>query len=45
MHSFFEDTIYGAYLADMQFKSKFNKDLDFRYELLIFVANMHGFFL
>ena len=43
MHSPFIDNIWGADLADMQLKSRFDKD--FYDVLLIFIANMRGLFL
>ena len=36
VYSRFKDNIWGAELADMQIISKFNKELDFYYGLLIF---------
>ena len=45
VYSAFKDNIWGADLADMQLISKFNKDLNFYYVLLTFLANMHGLFL
>ena len=44
VYSEFKDNIWAADLADMQLISKF-KELDFYYMLLIFTANMLGFFL
>ena len=41
----FKDNILGSDLADMQLISKFNKDLDFYYALLIFSVNILGSFL
>ena len=45
VYSTFKGNIWGADLADMQLISTFNKDLDFYYVLLIFLANMLGLFL
>ena len=45
VYSGFRDNIGGADLADIQLISKFNKDLDFYFVLLIFLANMLGLFL
>ena len=45
VYSRFKDNIWGADLANMQLISKFNKDLDFYYMLLIFLVNMLGLFL
>ena len=45
VYSAFKDNIWAADLADMQLISKFNKDLDFHYVLLIFIANILGLFL
>ena len=45
VYSGFKDNIWGAYLADTQLISKFNKDLDFYYVLLTFLVNMLGLFL
>ena len=41
----FIDNIWGADLADMQLRSKFNKEFRFFYLLLIFIGNMPGLFL
>ena len=41
----FKDIIWCVDLADMQLLSKFNKGFRFYYVLLIFLANMLGFFL
>ena len=41
----FIDNIWGADLADMQLRSKFNKEFRFFYLLLIFTGNMPGLFL
>ena len=43
VHSPFIDNIWGTDLADTQLISEFNKDLDFYYVLLIFIANMYGY--
>ena len=45
VYSRFKDNIWGADLANMQLISKFNKDLDFYYMLLIFLVNMLGLLL
>ena len=45
VYSAFKDNTWAADVADLQLISKFNKDLDFYYVLLIFLANMHGLFL
>ena len=45
LYSSFRDNIWGADLAEMQLLSKFNKDLEFYYVLLIFLVNMLGLFL
>ena len=45
VYSRFKDNIWGADQANMQLISKFNKDLDFYYMLLIFLVNMLGLFL
>ena len=45
LYSAFKDNIWGVNLADMQLISKFNKDLDFYYVLLTFLAYMLGLFL
>ena len=41
----FIDNIWGTDLADMQLRSKFNKEFRFFYLLLIFIGNMPGLFL
>ena len=43
--NYFTDNIWDADLADMQLISKFNKEFNFSYVLLIFIVNMHGLFL
>ena len=45
VYSCFTDNIWDADLADMQLISKFNKEFNFSYVLLIFIVNMHGLFL
>ena len=45
VYSRFKDNIWGSDLANMQLISKFNKDLDFYYMLLIFLVNMLGLLL
>ena len=45
VYSTFKDNIWGVDLADMQLLSKYNKELDFYYVLLIFLVNMLGLFL
>ena len=45
VYSSFRDNIWGADLADMQLLSKFKKNLDFYYVLLIFLVNILGLFL
>ena len=42
VQSIFINNIWGAYLADMQLISKFNKGIRFYYVLLIFSVNMDG---
>ena len=43
----FKDNIWGAYLADMQLISKFNKRFRFKFLLCVIdiLLNMHGLFL
>ena len=41
----FKGNIWGADLGDMQLISRFKKDLDFYYALLIFLVNMLVLFL
>ena len=41
VHSSFKDKIWGAYLADMQLISKYNKGFRFLLLLLIFLVNIH----
>ena len=45
VHLPFIVNVWSADLADVQLISKFNKDLDFYYVLLISVSNMHRLFL
>ena len=42
VYSFFIDNLWGADLADMQPRSKFNIGFRFYYVLLIFSENMNG---
>ena len=42
VYSFFIDNLWGADLADMQPRSKFNIGFRFCYVLLIFSENMNG---
>ena len=44
IHETFKGNIWGADLADMQSLSRYNKELDFYYVLLIFLVNMLGLF-
>ena len=45
VQSCFLDNAWVVDLPDMQLISECNKDLDFQYLLLIFIASMHGLFL
>ena len=45
VHSSFIENIWVADFADMQLVCKFNKEIRFYYVLLIFLVNIHGFFL
>ena len=45
VRSSFIDNMWDTDLADMQWISRFNKGFRFCYVLLIFIANMHEFFL
>ena len=47
VYSGFKDNIWGAYLADMQLISKFNKGFTFKFLLCVIdiLLNMHGLFL
>ena len=44
-YSSFKYNIYVVDLVDMQLLSTFNKGIGFYYVWLIFLINMHGFFL
>ena len=44
VHATFKDNIWDADLADMQLLSRYKKELDFYYVLLIFLVNMLGLF-
>ena len=45
VHSRFMDSIWGADLADMRLRGKFNKGFSFYCALLIFLVNMLGLLL
>ena len=45
VHSRFRDNIWGADLADMGLRGKFNKGFSFYCALLIFLVNMLGLLL
>ena len=45
VHSTFIDNIWGAYLADMNLMSKFNKGFEFLLCIIEIYANMNGLFL
>ena len=45
VQSCFLDNTWVVDLSDMQLISECNKDLDFQYLLLIFIASMHRLFL
>ena len=45
VHSSSKNNIWGADLADIQLRSKFNKGIRFYYVLVIWSENTHGLFL
>ena len=42
---FFKEIVWGADVVEMQLISKYMKDFDFYYVLLIFIVNMYRLFL
>ena len=45
VYSCFKDDIWFDYVEDLQLKKKLIKEFVFDYAFLIFLVNMHGFFL